>query len=182
MDVRTYVMEALKSNPKLISRLPTQADILDFLEELKEAGLNRNESIHELSAELIKTWNKADCPPVDLKNVKQKMNEFLVSTKEAKRFPRESHQAKKPKTGIATRKSARQSGTEINPEHNKSSMCEENPDQGEPSSIVDLQTNSSSKSGPSPRPPSRTRSSLKSDPANEYKQLLSEKLFDILSH
>ena len=61
-------------------------------------------------------------------------------------------------------------------------MCEENPDQGEPSSIVDLQTNSFSKSGPSPRPPSRTRSSLKSDPANEYKQLLSEKLFDILSH
>ena len=83
MDVRTYVMEALKSNLRLISRLPTQADILDFLEELKEAGLNRNESIHELSAELIKTWNKADCPPVDLKNVKQKMNEFLVSTKEA---------------------------------------------------------------------------------------------------
>ena len=175
-------MEALRSDPRLISRLPTQGDILDFLEELKEAGLKRNESIHELSAELIKTWDKADCPPVSLKNVKQKMNDFLVSIKEAKRVPRESHQAKKPKTGIATRKSARQSGTEIYPEHDESSMCGKNPEQDELSSSVDMQTSSSSKSGPSPRPPSRTRSSLKSDPANDYKQQFSEKLFDILSH
>ena len=103
-------MEGLKTNQKLVSRLPTELDILEFLDELMSAGLSRNDAIHQLSVELINKWERADCPTIARRLVKYKMMDLVTSAKEGKRQPREDYRAKKPKTSVPTRKSARHTG------------------------------------------------------------------------
>ena len=71
-------MEALLTNP-------TQAAILEFYDHLMSSGLKNNEAIHRLSGELVKTWTKADCPPLSARLVYDKMQILLKSVQEAKR-------------------------------------------------------------------------------------------------
>ena len=168
-------MDALRTNPRLMSRLPTELDILEFISELTSVGFSMNDAVHQLSVELINTWNRADCPTLTLRHVRDKMRGLVTSAKEGKRHPRESHKAKKPKTGVPTRKSTRHAGPD-----------EESTDrQDTPINVEEEQSGSSLTYGSSPdrlpRPSSRTRASLKSEAADQYKQQLSGKLFDILS-
>ena len=78
-------MEDLKTDPKFVSRLPTELDILGFVEKLMADGITKNDAVHKLSEELINTWKKADCPPVALRVVKQKMMDLLQVIKRGKK-------------------------------------------------------------------------------------------------
>ena len=40
-----------------------KSDVLDSY-VLKDSGLPKNDAIRALSVELVKTWSKADCPPI----------------------------------------------------------------------------------------------------------------------
>ena len=85
---------------------------LDFFEHLKKSKVTKEDAIHGLSAEKVKTWTKADCPPMTIKYVKAKFRLLLAEDKAAK-SKNISHKAKKAKTGVPTRKSLKQ-----NPEGN----------------------------------------------------------------
>ena len=163
-------MEALLTNPKLMLRLPTQADILEFYDHLMSSGFKKNEAIHRLSGELVKTWTKADCPPLSARLVYDKMQILLKSVQEAKRKPRES-QKKSNKTGIPSRRSLRKRGEN-----------EENENEGNASadaeSAVLPSPGPSQPQEPMPRPSSRTRSIVSTE--TEWKEEF-EVLFDILS-
>ena len=87
-------------------RLPTQEDILGFFEHLNKSKATRDDVIRGLSAEIVKTWTKADCPPMTIKSVKTKFRLLLAEDKAAK-------SKNISKTGVPTQKSLRQ-----NPEGN----------------------------------------------------------------
>ena len=53
-------------------RLPTKEDVLGFFEHLNKSKVTKDDAIHGLSAEIVKTWTKADCPPMTIKSVKTK--------------------------------------------------------------------------------------------------------------
>ena len=88
-------------------RLPTQEDVLGFFEHLKKSKVTKDDAIHGLSAEIVKTWTKADCPPMTIKYVKAKLRLLLAEDKVAK-SKNISHKAIKAKTDVPTRKSLRQ--------------------------------------------------------------------------
>ena len=146
-------------------RLPTQEDVLGFFEHLNKSKVTKDDAIHGLSAEIVKTWTKADCPPMTIKYVKTKLRLLLAEDKAAK-SKNISHKAKKAKTGVPTQKSLRQ-----NPDGNGQNN-EDNSLSHEPVSSMPISP------GPSqedvPMPSSRTRSSTSSEKTFEV-------LLDILS-
>ena len=146
-------------------RLPTQKDVLGFFEHLNKSKVTKDDAIHGLSAEIVKTWTKADCPPMTIKSVKTKFRLLLAEDKAAK-SKNISHKAKKAKTGVPTQKSLRQ-----NPDGNGQNN-EDNSLSHEPVSSMPISP------GPSqedvPMPSSRTRSSTSSEKTFDV-------LFDILS-
>ena len=103
-------METLLKNPKWTCAF--QQEVLRFFEHLNKSKATRDDAIRGLSAEIVKTWTKADCPPMTIKYVKAKLRLLLAEDKAAK-SKNISHKAKKAKTGVPTRKSLRQ-----NPEGN----------------------------------------------------------------
>ena len=88
-------------------RLPTQEDVLGFFEHLNKSKVTKDDAIHGLSAEIVKTWTKADCPPMTIKYVKAKLRLLLAEDKVAK-SKNISHKAIKAKTDVPTQKSLRQ--------------------------------------------------------------------------
>ena len=90
-------------------RLPTQEDVLGFFKYLKKSKVTKDDAIHGVSAEIVKTWTKADCPPMTIKSVKTKFRLLLAEDKAAK-SKNISHKAMiiKAKTDVPTRKSLRQ--------------------------------------------------------------------------
>lgn len=166
------MMETLLTNPKLTQRLPTQADILGFYDDLKTYGVAKDDAINGLSAEVVKTWAKADCPPLRIRLVKDKIKALLISSQEARRKPRETHQAKKAKTGVPTRRSLRQQPENVGKE-TEDNTCHQQTD-----------SNMAISPGPSQpqeqpvRPSSRTRSSVSTE--RQWMEGF-DVLFDILS-
>ena len=164
-------MDGLKKNPKLISQLPTEGDVLSFYSELRAAGLTKNDAIRNLSIEIVQTWTKADCPCLDKKIVMTRIQDLIKKAAEGKRDPRESHQAKKPKTGVPSRRSGRLSAEGENQD----------------TSNEERQSVSGSAAGPSQLPPdtkvptaAKTRTRSRSGKAPQEERA-SSSLFDILS-
>ena len=48
-------METLLKNPKLTLRVPTQEDVFGLFEHLKKSKVTKDDAIHGLPAEIMKT-------------------------------------------------------------------------------------------------------------------------------
>ena len=88
-------MDALRTNPRLMSRLPTELDILEFISELTSVEFSMNDAVHQLSVELINTWNRADCPTLTLIYVRDKMRGLVTSAKGREKTPKRESQGQK---------------------------------------------------------------------------------------
>ena len=161
-------MDALITNRKLTHRLPTKSDILDFYDALRDSGLSKDDAIMALVTELVKTWTKADCPPLNRSAVKEKIKKLIDDRRRAKSKTRESHQAKKAKTGIPSRRSSRHKAD-----------AEELTDNESTTKSPCLSPDPSEVQKHLPRPSSRTRSTAMS--GEEWKRGSDIELFDILS-
>jgi hypothetical protein len=81
-------------------QLPAKGNIVSYYSKLMEDGLIKTDAISSISATVIDIWNRADCPCIDYKHVKNRGGDLLQNyrcrlTVRGDNTPVVTHQRKK---------------------------------------------------------------------------------------
>ena len=185
-------MEKPKVKKLDLYQLPMKGNIVSHYMNLTEDGQTKTDAISAISATLIDIWNRADCPCIDYKHVKNHVGDLLENyrhrvTAHGDDTPavHVTHRHKKPHTEVEpTRKSERRSTdseaiSHDQSEHEPSTQfvgAEPGPSTAPKSSVSEEKQ---------PRPSSKTCSQSKTSTAEQSKHHwfhnTGMELFDILS-